>query len=299
MRKKKQRAHANRRRLERRPWLISGMDKVRNGWRWSLARIRGRSAEPTARKWHTLRRAGRFAAGVTVIAFLGAGVFMADRYARTAPAFATADIQINGLQFLTREQILQQAEIRVGKNIFAVSALDAEAKLREHPWIASAKVERRLPGRYTIELSERRAVALLIMGEAFLVASDGTVFKKLEDGEPYDLPLITGLDQEPFAADRALRASALLNAVALLSEYTEVGLTRFESINEIHLGIDQDLSLTVGEDAVSVRLGNRPYRPKLGKLRQVLETLRQKNARAAYVYLDNAQHASRVTVRPR
>jgi cell division protein FtsQ len=189
--------------------------------------------------------------------------------------------------------------LALGKNLFAVSALEAESRLRDHPWIASATVQRRLPGRYLIDVTERRAVALLVMGDMLLVASDGTVFKHLSESDPYDLPLITGLDQEPYATDRVLRASALLSAVALLGEYAESGLARAEPIEEVHLEIDQDLSLTIGSDATTVRLGSRPYRAKLRRLRQVLDTLRQKKSRASYVYLDNTQHSGRVIVRPR
>ncbi|MCZ7682021.1 MAG: cell division protein FtsQ/DivIB [Sandaracinaceae bacterium] len=176
---------------------------------------------------------------------------------------------------------------------------EAEERLSAHPWIAEAHVTRRLPGSYEIEVRERRAVALLALGEVFLVAEDGAVFKRAEDGDPIDLPVITGVERERFLRDRAFRTSILLEAVALLHDYRGAGLARREPIGELHVERDDGLSLYVGEDATYVRLGHGPFRPKLRRLRTVLDELGRRGARAEYVYLDNERRPDRVTVRVR
>ncbi len=200
---------------------------------------------------------------------------------------------------LMREEVLETAGLALGRNVFEVSQQEAERRLAAHPWIAEAHVRRRLPGRYEIEIRERRAVALLVLGEVFLVAEDGAVFKRAEEGDPIDLPVITGVERARFTRDRAFRTSVLLEAVALLSDYRGAGLWAREPIGELHVERDDGLSLYVGDDATYVRLGHGPFRAKLRRLRTVLDQLAARSARAAYVYLDNDRRPDRVTVRVR
>lgn len=243
-----------------------------------------------------------FVRGVLVIA-VGVGAValgrLVERHVRTSPAFAVREIEVDGHVRLTREEILDAAGIELGRNVFEVAQEDAERRLAAHPWIAEAHVRRRLPGTYRIEVRERRAVALLVLGDVFLVAEDGAVFKRAEEGDPIDLPVITGVDRERFTRDRGFRTSVLLEAVALLSDYRGAGLFRREPIGELHVEPDDGLSLYVGEDATYVRLGHAPFRGKLRRLRTVLDELAQRSARAAYVYLDNERRPDRVTVRVR
>jgi cell division protein FtsQ len=224
---------------------------------------------------------------------------LVERHVRTSPAFAVREITLDGHVRLTREEILALAGLALERNVFDVAPEDAERRIAEHPWIAEAHVRRRLPGSYAIEVRERRPVALLVLGDVFLVAEDGAVFKKAEDGDPLDLPVITGVDRDRFTRDRAFRTSVLLEAVALLHDYRGAGLWNREPIGELHVERDDGLSLYVGEDLTYVRLGHGPFREKLRRLRTVLDELGERGARAAYVYLDNERRPDRVTVRVR
>ncbi len=250
-----------------------------------------------------LRWAANLAAKALLLAAVGAAAFgavrLVERHVRTSPAFATAVLEVHGLSRLERQEVLSQAGLSMGRNVFDVSPEQARKQLQEHPWIESAEITRRLPGTYRIRISERRAVALLSMDDLYLVAQDGTVFKRLQDGDPFDLPVITGMDARDFGADPELRASVLMNAVSLLDDYSDVGLWRREPIAEIHVEPDLSTSLYVGADGTHVRLGKPPFRAKLRRLRQILDKLQTKKTRAAYVLLDNLRRPDRVTVRLR
>jgi cell division protein FtsQ len=239
---------------------------------------------------------------VLVIAVGGGAIALGrlvERHVRTSPAFAVTEIAVEGHVRVTEDDVLERAGLSLGQNVFDVSPEEVQARLARHPWIAEAHVERRLPGSYTIEIRERRAIALLALGDVYLVAEDGTVFKRAEGDDPVDLPVITGVDRARFTADRAFRTSILLEAVALLHDYRGAGLWRREALAELHVESDDGLSLTIGEDALYVRLGRGPFRAKLGRLRTVLDELGRRGARAEYVYLDNERRPDRVTVRVR
>jgi cell division protein FtsQ len=224
---------------------------------------------------------------------------LAERYARTSSSFAIVRIDVHGNQHLTGEAVMRAAGIGLGKNVFEVGPEEVRKRLLQVPWIESAQVRRRLPGSYTIEMRERRAVALLSLEELYLVSDDGVAFKRFAGDDPYDLPIISGLDPAQLKRDKRASASALMSAVALLHDYQDAALARREPVSEIRIEPDGGLTLFVGPDATQVRLGKAPFREKLERLREVLNLLAEQKARAAYVLLDNQKRLDRVTVRLR
>jgi len=241
----------------------------------------------------------RGAVAVTAVALLVAVLALLERHIKTSKSFAIEQIEVTGNEQLTNAQVLRAAGLAVGQNVFAVGPEQARANLLREPWIEAADVRRRLPGRFSIEVRERHAVALLASGQLQLVSDEGVVFKPLEPNDPSDLPVISGLDPNLRTQDEQALSSSLLDAVALLHAYQDAGLARREPISEIHVDNDRGLSLYVGSDAMYVRLGKGPFRQKLERMREVLTRLAKDKARAAYVYLDNQRRQDRVVARLR
>lgn len=236
--------------------------------------LTGRLALLRARLETPLRTAGRALVVLACVAGSVAVARLVERHVRTSPAFATREIRIEGRARLTEREVLEASGLALGRNAFETGPEQAADRLRDHPWIASAHVERRLPGNFVVKLRERRAVG----GEALSLDAG-------DDGQ------IDGI------ADRAWRTSLLLEVVALLHAYREAGLQRSTPVGEVHVEPDGGLSLYVGGDALHARLGRAPFREKLSRLRRVLDRLAQDKQEAAYVYLDNVRHPDRVTVR--
>ncbi len=224
---------------------------------------------------------------------------MAESHVRSAPAFSLSDIEVEGNDRLERDDILEHAGLTVGGNVFEVAPEDAQARLLAHPWVAEATVTRQLPSSFQIHVREHRAVALLSLDGLYLVSDDGSVFKRLDESDVVDLPVVSGVDRTRFVRDLQYRSATLTRVVALMHDYRGAGLWRREPISEIHVEANDGLSLYIGEDNVRVRLGGGPYRAKLLRLRRVLERLKRQQARAEYVHLDNVRRPDRVTVRIR
>jgi len=247
-----------------------------------------------------LAHAGRLTVLIAVAAGAVAAGRLVEQHVRRAKAFATTTIEITGTKRLARDQVLEAAGLAIGQNVFDMSPEQAEERLRSHPFIAEATVTRRLPGSYRIDLREQELAAVLQVGEQLmLVGQDASVLKPLEPGDPVDVPVITGTDEERWNRDVHYRATLLENAVLLLHEYREAGLWAAERVSEIHVEPDLGLSLYVGDDATAVRLGKAPYAKKLRRLRGIFGQLQQGDARPLYVYLDNERRPGRATVRLR
>lgn len=251
-----------------------------------------------------LRRPAWIALKVAVAVAVAAGSVAVGRlveaHLKTSPAFEIKRISIEGADRLDRESLLRAGGLAMGQNVFAVSPADVKARLGRLPWVAEAEVRRQLPDTFEVRIRERLPAAAVALREAlYLVSQEGVVFKRVEPSDPIDLPVITGIDRQRFIRDRQWRASVLVEVVALLHDYGTTGLSEQRSIQEVHLEPDDGLTLYLGDEATLVRLGRGPYRRKLGKLRAVLERLERREAKPAYVYLDNVRRPDRVTVKLR
>lgn len=267
-------------------------------------RARTREAKRRIANWFTTLRGPMLIMGRVLIVLLCVATTLVlarvvEKHVQTSASFATHTLNVTGAERLTREEILAAAGLREGQNVFVRGPEEAAARLMDHPWIASAEVERHLPATFNIRVRERHPVALLALGSLYLVSDEGVVFKRVATGDPVDLPVITGVDRTHFTEDRAFRTSLLLEMVALLHDYRGAGLYQRSPIAEMHIETDGAVSLYVGDDAMLVRLGKAPFRDKLGRLRDVLTRLSRRRAAASYVYLDNERRPDRVTVRLR
>lgn len=252
-------------------------------------------------------RARRIALGTLKLVAVLAGIAgaiavgrLTRDYVRTSPAFAIATIELEGRARLDESEVLRAAGVSIGTNVFELAPEDVRARLERHPWIASAEVERRLPGTFRLRIVERTPSLVLALGPSlYLVDESGSVFKEVAPGDPVDLPVVSGIERDRFLRERAWRTALLSEIDVLLDDWRAAGLWRREPIAEIHVEADDGLVLHVGEDAMEVRLGRAPFLPKLRKLRRVLDRLQAESSRALYVHLDNVRRPDRVVVRLR
>lgn len=264
-----------------------------------IAKARERAGAAWERAKKPLAMAGRITLAILLVFGSLALARVLERWARQAPELAIRTITVEGQERLPAHEVLGAAGIATGDNVFEHSESDVREALLGHPWIADARVERRLPGTFRITIRERVAAAILELEEPYLVSDEGAVFKTLEPGDPVDLPVITGIDRTRFFGERAFRTQVLTSIVGLFAEWRALGMEQRESIGEVHVEPDDSLTLFVGDDGTEVRLGRGPYRGKIERLRRVLDELGARHTRPLYVYLDNLRRPDRVTVRVR
>ncbi len=74
------------------------------------------------------------------------------------------DIDIGGLQNVTRSQVMEVMGGDIGRNIFFVPLAQRKAQLEQIPWVESASVMRFVPNRLKVEIHERTPVAFARVG---------------------------------------------------------------------------------------------------------------------------------------
>src|ERR1700693_3973474 len=77
-----------------------------------------------------------------------------------AAGFNIAAVALSGQKNLTREEILATAGVTGRASLLFFDVADARARLLTNPWIAEATVQKLLPDRLLITVTERQALAL-------------------------------------------------------------------------------------------------------------------------------------------
>lgn len=257
------------------------------------------SATPRRSRRGLLKAIGRIAALGLVLGGVSASAVLGTyHFARTSPRFALRQIDVEGLRRKSREAVLEVAQLGLERNIFSIETVQVEQRILRDPWIKEAKVTRRLPGTIQIEVVEREALALAVLGEQLLlVTRTGETFKRYESSDPSDLPIITGVDLEGSATEPTLERRRISTALEVLRHYERTALSRVHPAQEVHLTPGGEVSLIVGKTGVALHLGSGPWAKKLAMAERVLTKLRSQKGNVAMVFLDNRAHPERVVVR--
>jgi cell division protein FtsQ len=234
-----------------------------------------------------------------VLGLSTAVAWTARRHILTSPRFAVTDIVVQGAHHRGGELLAAEAGITKGMNVFALDLERARNKLLADPWIDSAVIGRHLPGKVVVEVTERELGAVVALLETYLAARDGRVFKRVEPGDPVDLPIITGLTSDALADDRLGVQRTIVRALDLAGDYEHSALGAKAPLQEIHVSNGGELTLVVGKDGVSVLLGLPPFRRKLDEAARIFTELEHRAAHASVVMLDDEARPDRVVVRTR
>jgi cell division protein FtsQ len=127
-----------------------------------------------------------------------------------ALGFGIERVTITGLSGLSEQEVLVAAGIDSKTSLVFFDADEARRQLEATPLIREAAVRKLYPGEVSISLTEREPYALWqVKGELFVIAADGTVIDKMDDGRFAHLPLVVGVDANNRAREYlALRSEA-------------------------------------------------------------------------------------------
>src|SRR5712664_3064507 len=145
--------------------------------------------------------------------------------AANAAGFNIAAVAVAGERHLSREEILAAAGVTGRASLLFFDVADARARLKTNPWIAEATVQKLLPDRLVISITEREPFALWQKaGRVGVIAGDGTVLEPYVASPYSNLPLVVGTGAEmrakPFLAllDRHPELRANVRASVLVAD---------------------------------------------------------------------------------
>ncbi len=168
------------------------------------------------------------------------------------------NIEITGMQNVTKEQIMEVMGADIGRNIFFVPLAQQKAQLEQIPWVESASVMRFVPNRLRVEIHERTPVAFARVGPHIELIDAGGTLMDLPRGHKYSFPVILGMNPGEPLSTRAPRMKAYNELVRALDSG---GAHYSQDLSEVDLSDLDNLKVRVNDPAgdVLVELGSSDY----------------------------------------
>ncbi len=206
-------------------------------------------------------------------------------------------IDLLGNHNVSRESVLQPFAHDRNRSVLRIPLEARRSQLEQLPWVESASVERILPNRIRVELTERTPVAFLRNGnELALIDAHGVILNRPE-GEDLHFPIVAGLPDSMPREEREKRIEAYQE---FLRDADLVRGGSSDRVSEIDLGNAKDLRVVMtglasasDSQAVTIHFGNSDF---TGKYRMLVENFAQWQANAGRVQSIDLQYSRQVVV---
>jgi len=137
--------------------------------------------------------------------------------------FRVSTIEVRGAVIYTDEEIIEAAGIDIGDNLFFINRFKAAGNVYARlPYISTASVDRSMPNKVIITVTESRVAARVFDGESWWSVDAG--LKVLNDLGPAaeDFAEVTGIEAvNPAVGEELVTASGQAAAAAYLQEILE------------------------------------------------------------------------------
>jgi len=212
--------------------------------------------------------------------------------------FKAEAVEVSGARHLSKEAILETAEIEERVNIVAVNLSLTQRRLEAAPWIKSAAIRREFPSRINISVKEHEPLAVLDVGRFFLIDTNGGIFKEAAPSEMTGLPLISGLDYAEWKNPED-PGKKLYTAIMALLRVIEKQDRVFSSQAVHEISVDQEMGLTLRiNHPMTIHLGYGDYAFKLQRIKRILGRIRGSDRIPAVRILD-ANNPNRIVATPK
>src|SRR6202790_4746691 len=199
--------------------------------------------------WPLYRRV--LAGGVAALS-MGFALYATANYLLYSPGvlLESADqIDIQGNRFVLPEVIAEKFSADLGRSVVRVPLTERREALETLPWVEQAHVQRVMPNRIRVEITERTPVAFLRTGsDLSLVDGKGVILERPADGE-FRFPVVGGFGE---ATSRESREQRMNLYVQFMKEIEAVQPGADDHVSEADLSDAADLRVTLtGLGAVS------------------------------------------------
>ena len=204
-------------------------------------------------------------------------------------------IELTGNRIVSREAVLQQFARDRNRSVIRIPLDARRSALEELPWVESASVQRILPNRIRVEITERTPIAFLRNGtELALIDVHGVILDRPR-GENFQFPIVTGLTENMARDERGRRVQTYQE---FLSDIDMVRGGSSDRVSEVDLSNPRDLRVVMtgiaspnDPQAISIQFGQSDF---AGKYRMVVDNLAQWQASNGRVRSIDLQYSRQV-----
>ena len=194
-------------------------------------------------------------------------------YMHSSPRLSITHIAVDGNVHVTALEVIAQSGIAEGENIFDVTLDESAEAIREIPWVLDARVRRYPPGQINIDITERKAVALVPARELLLVDETGRIVAGFHNAENVDAPFITSQNFGPLEPGDVVQTEGIGEALEIIRLMNSMGIANDIGISEISIDDPRNIVLIAGRSGANIYLGNNDLEGKLWRLTKVVRAI--------------------------
>jgi len=253
----------------------------------------GRRGWPAVRRW-----IGVGAATVcgSLLLYQGARFFL---FSPSVELTSYDQIEVIGNHYVARTAVTERFAPDLGQSILRVPLDDRRAALEAIPWVAQAGVQRALPNRIRVELTERTPVAFLRTAAGLALVDDqGVILERPLEAE-FRFPVVAGLTE---AMPPAQREQRMRLYVDFLRDVDSARPGAGDGVSEVDLSDAEDLHATLSglpgleqQAPLVVRFGDKDF---VHKYRLLVDNIAQWRAQTGRVESVDLRFARQVVVNP-
>jgi len=208
-------------------------------------------------------------------------------------------IELRGSRIVSREAVLQQFVHDRNRSVLRVPLDARRSQLEQIPWVESASVQRILPNRLRVELTERTPVAFARNGaELALIDTHGVILDRPR-GEDLHFPVVTGVSEE---LPRDQREKRMQTFEEFMRNIELVRGGSSDRVSEVDLSNPKDVRVVMtglasanDAQAVTIHFGSSEF---TGKYKMLVDNFSQWQANAGRVQSIDLQYSRQVVVNP-
>jgi cell division protein FtsQ len=208
-------------------------------------------------------------------------------------------IELNGNHIVSRDAVLQQFVQDRNRSVLRVPLDVRRGEIERISWVESASVQRVLPNRLRIELTERTPVAFARNGnELALIDAHGVILDRPQ-GEEMHFPIVTGVSEE---VPKDQREKRMQTYEEFMKDVDLVRAASSDRVSEIDLSIPKDLRVVMtglasanDSQAATIHFGSGEF---TGKYKMLVDNFSQWQANAGRVQSIDLQYSRQVVVNP-
>jgi cell division protein FtsQ len=253
----------------------------------------------TGRGWPFYRR-------VLVLSFVGAAgvttAYYGTQFLLNSPSMLLLkpdQIEVTGNRIVSREAVLQQFVHDRNRSVLRIPLEARRSQLEQIPWVESASVQRILPNRLRIQLTERTPIAFVRNGnELALIDAHGVILDRPRGEELY-FPIVTGVSED---LPRDQREKRMQICEEFLKDVDLVRGGSSDRVSELDLSNPKDLRVVMtglanatDSQAVTIHFGSSEF---TGKYKMLIDNFSQWQANAGRVQSIDLQYSRQVVVNP-
>jgi cell division protein FtsQ len=240
--------------------------------------------------------------GVLAGGLLAALCGLAVRFALYSPSVLLEkpeQIEVKGNHIVSPEAVRQQFVHDRGRSVLLISLDARRSQLQELPWVEQASVQRILPNRIRVELTERTPIAFLRNGsELALIDAHGVLLYRPEGAELH-FPIVTGVSENMPREERERRMQIYEE---FLKDADLVRSGSSDNVSEVDFSNSRDLRVVMtglagqsDPQAVTLHFGQDNF---TGKYKNVIDNFSQWQAKNGRIQSLDLQYSRQVVVNP-